>query len=435
MSEQLVSKYLNNKPAGRKKRVYARLMDYFSLFVVSYLFFSIFYAVGAQTPVVKNISANYRASSMKMLDYIDESHIMTYNEKKNDLVDAETSALDYLLALTKTSAYVHNTQIPEYQDDGSYIMVDVNVEETFLYNLENYPLDNLSYYFRIFKHNEPSLNNYVINGVDYASDLDTYQYAKIMTLKSTYFVTAEDEDYVARGSTLSTYVVLTSECTDKMINKVIKKENIDDGTNAIYNNIFGGYKKAVDFGTKDIEKNSVPFNRLNNQFKKAYQSLTGASAIIYIMAYTFAFAVVHVVVGLISKEFVTLGQKVMGLGLCGLDEKELAPWKIILYYFLNYLLFSTSMIISFYFLGIFGILSLEIFPHFTLLAVVIFLLINNVFSFIMIFVTKNRHDLSTFAARVQIKDKHDFETPPGDDTVVLDNNSQEVKDGNQQPEN
>ena len=429
MSELTVSKYINNSPCGRKKHIYSRLLDYFSLFIVSYIFFTIFYSAGIQTPVIKNLNRDYKAASRKVMDYIDSSRLLSYNEKKNDFIDTSETAKAYLLNLTKTSAYIHQMQIPEYLEDKTYIMVDVKYEDTFMNDSTNYPLDNLSYYFNIFKKTDSKLNNYVIKGVDYKDDIETYQYNKAMIISDqSYHVESSNEDYIARGEGISTYLVLTNENTEKMINRVIKGEKIDDESNKLYNKLYNAYCRGVDFGTNDIENHSKTYLQLNAKFKSIYQSITMANAVIYFISYAIAFVVLNGMTCLISKDWVTIGQKVMGLGLSDVNEHNLSWWRILVYELVNFVLFFSSSIVAFYFMGMFGVLSYQILPGFTLLAVLSFLLVLNVFSFGMVMFSNKHNDLSTLAGGILIKDKNEFETSPEDDLINISPDQQEEND-------
>ena len=434
MSEYGVSKYLNNRPASRKKHIYSRLLDYFSVFVVAYLFFTVFYYVGNQVPIVKGYNKQYETANHKIMDYIDESHLYSYNEKRTDFIDVDETTINYILNVTKTSAYIHDMQIPEYQPDSSYIMVDVKYEETFLKDLESYPLDNLSYYYKVFKKTDVGLDNYVSGGVDYKDDIDTYQYKKAMIVgDEEYHVTSDDPDYIARGESISTYLVLTSENTEKMINRVIKGEKVDEVANKLYNRLFNAYRRGIDFGTEDIEKHSLSYKKLYIQFTDSYQSITRSTAVIYVISYAFAYLLINGLVSLISKEWTTIGQKVMGLGLSDIHENDPSWWRLLIFYFTNFLLFFSSSMLSFYFIGIFGVLSYQIFPGFTLLAVMLFLLILNVLSIGMTMFAPKHNDLSTLASGIIIKDKNDFETTPEDDLINVggQDDNQEDQGGEQ----
>ena len=79
-------------------------------------------------------------------------------------------------------------------------------------------------------------------------------------------------------------------------------------------------------------------------------------------------------------------------------------------------------------MGMFGVLSYQIFPGFTLLALLSFLLILNVFSFGMIMFTNKHNDLSTLAGGILIKDKNEFETSPEDDLININSEQKEEED-------
>ena len=174
MKPLVVSQYKNNSVASKKKHIYSRLLDYFGLFVFTYIIFNIFYAIGIKTPVVVSLADKLNACNYQLTQYIDNSHLQRVDEN-GDLISLNDGAHQYIESLCKTSAYVHNKTFPK-KVDGAFVEEDVNPNETFIYEKDNYALDSLSYYFINFKANEPSLNNYVVDGVDYSSDKETYLY-------------------------------------------------------------------------------------------------------------------------------------------------------------------------------------------------------------------------------------------------------------------
>ncbi len=434
MKKRGVSKYKNNAFSSKKKHIYSRLLDYFSYFVVSYLVFTIFNAIGANTPLVKNQTTQLNNMTVEMYQYVGSTHLQSYDSDKKTLVDSSVGATDYLKNLTLTSAYIHDIKYPEKQPDGTYIDVDVDINKTFLKDASNYELDNLSYFYKKYKKETPSMNSYVIDGVDYKDDIDTFLYIKIMAVTATDYVTSSDPDYTARGSTLSRYVVLTSENTTKMINRIAKGETIDPATVSLYNRTYNQYLIAIQRGIEDIEANSSDYKAIHTSFRNAYQELVKTEAIIYLLSYIFAFIVLTVVMRLISKEWITIGQKVMGLALCDTQEMEPAWWRTLLYHFLNFILFSSSCAISFFFIGIYGVLSAELIPHIPLFSLILVILGFNIISFVMSFFGKVPHDISTFVSRMYIKDIKDFDMPADVIDVQVDENEPkelEVKENEQ----
>ena len=114
---------------------------------------------------------------------------------------------------------------------------------------------------------------------------------------------------------------------------------------------------------------------------------------------------------LFAREWVTLGQKAMGLAMASTDELEPSTGQIVAYHILNFVLFTTSSVIAFYFLGMTGVLSFKIIGSFTLFALLISLFVINLASLVMPLVSRNKHDLVTLLTKIYIKDIREFEGP------------------------
>ena len=411
--ERLVSKYKNNVIASKKKHIFSRLLDYFSLFVVTYLLFTVFYSIGARTPVMTNSSKKLQQESTQVAEYIDSTHLQRLNANRSALISIDEGAATYVENVCKTSAYVHNLTFPVKNEGGTFDEVVVIVEETFVNNLTSYELDNISYYFKSFKKNEVSLNNYVYEENDYKDDIDTYLYLKIMKVDATKFVTSDDEDYLARGNNVSRYTVLNKEQTTTLL-RYYKEDRADT---SLYNDIYNSYLKAAQYGVDDIENNSVPYKTLVSAFNKTYQEITLEIFVTYLISYTVAYLLLTIVLRLICKEWVTLGQKVMGLGISANDELEPNAGQLIGYHLFNYVTFVTSIFIGLYFMGMLGVFTAKILGPVTLFAIFVALFAANLVSFFMQFFNKNNHDLSTLITRILVKDKSEFESPVGSEEL------------------
>ena len=423
-----VSRYKNNSLASKKKHIFSRLLDYFSVFVISYLTFTVLYAVAGSLPVISGLVNNLSSISEQAATYVDSTHLQRLSEDKTYLVPTDEGAEIYLVNMTKTSAYVNNIKYPVRQSDGTYLEIDVDIKDTFVYQKEEYSLDNLSHYYKKFKKEESSLNNYVYEGVDYSNDIDTYLYIKLMKLEDSYFITNTDENYVARADGISIYTVFNVTYTQKMINKVARGENIDSEANTLHDRMINAYESAVNYGIDDVENNSEPYIEINSNFKKAYQDLIGAFALVYFVSYTFAFVLLTLLMRLIGKEWITIGQKVMGMGMTDLNEFTPSAWQIIVYNIVNYLLFSTTALLSSYLVGMFGIFSFEIFPGFNLLWIMLFFLTFNLFSLFMPLFNKRRFNISTFLSRLQSKDKNEYDVSPEIESLEVVENGTEPRE-------
>lgn len=404
MKPLIVSQYKNNSIASKKKHIYSRLLDYFGIFVFTYIFFNIFYAIGIKTPVVVSLADRLNACNTQLTQYIDNSHLQRVDEN-NNLISLNDGAHQYLEYLCKTSAYVHNKTFPIKQEDGTFIEKAVNVEETFAFEREQYKFDDLSYYFYLFKSNEPSLNNYVIDGVDYKDDKETYLYEKLMNVDSSLFVTADNQNLIDRGGGISRFVVLTESNTDQLLNYYHE----DRADLSLYTKLFTYHVETIKKGIGDVENNSAPYKGLIDVFSKAYADACGAVAVIYYISYTFVYVLYIVIMRLIGKEWITLGQKVMKLGLTDINENQPSIVRIILYNLVNYLLFSSSSLIGLYFMGMLGVTSIPIIGIFNLLWLLISILTLNIISLFMPFFNKNRNDLSTLVTGILVKDKTEFD--------------------------
>ena len=407
MGIRLTSKYKDNLIASPKKHIFSRLLDYFSLFVVTYLLFSVFYAVGSRVPAFKNVVGKVTNQNTLIAEYIDSTHLQRLNKEKDALLSVDDGATKYVESLCKTSAYIHELTFPVKQDDNTFLEKTVTVEETFVNNVDSYELDSLSYYFKIFKKGEPSLNNYVYEETDYKEDIDSYLYLKLMNVKASNFVSEDDASLLNRGNGVSRYVVLTKENTNKLL-KFFKEDRNDT---SLYEEIYLSFINATRYGIDDVEKNSAPYGALYSVYENVYQSLVGAVLIIYLISYVVAYLLLLFIMRLIAREWVTLGQKAMGLAMASNDELDPSTGQIVAYHLLNFVLFITSSVIAFYFLGMTGVLSFKIIGSFTLFALLIFLLVINFASLVMPLVSRNKHDIVTLLTKIYIKDIREFEGP------------------------
>ena len=407
MSYRLASKYKNNIIASKKKHIFSRLLDYFSLFVVTYLLFTVFYAVASRLPVIDNTAKELQNQNVTIAEYIDSTHLQRLNNERTSLLTIDDGAISYVEKLCKTSAYVHDLTFPKKNDQGIFDEVVVTVEETFASEVTNYELDDISYYFKKFKKNDISLNNYVFENIDYKDDIDTYLYIKIMQVNASKYVTPDNEDLLNRGNGISNYTVLTKENTVTLL-RYFKEDRADT---SLYNEIYLNFINAAKYGIKDVESNSLTYKALIDDFNNTYQSLTLAIFVVYFISYIVAYVGLTLIIRLIAKEWVTLGQKVMGLAMASVNELEPSVWQLIGYYAINFVLFITSSTIAFYFMGMFGVLSYKLFGIVSLFAIIVGVFIFDLVSLFMPFFNRSNHDLSTLLTRIYLKDTKEYEGP------------------------
>lgn len=414
---KIASHYAPNSIASAKKHIYSRLLDYFLTFISTLALFAVFMPISMNTSIYKNVSSEYAAERKLFYQFIDTTGILRLNESGTDLLSVGTEAENYVERVAKTSAYVHDTTFPKKNDDGTYSNVPVDIKDTFIYQREEYKLDNLSHYYQRYKHTQEELNDYLIDGVHKkyneltSKQKDEYQYKIVMELSSTNYVSSDDPDYLARGDGISTYVVLNSEMTEKI--KLYYKNDRNDTSlhQSIFNSFIIGTQKAIN----EVETKSTIYKNIESRINVISQKYSAIQVVVYFICYLIAFVLLNVLVSIFSKEWTTIGQKAMALAMCDVDEMEPPIWKYLIYYVLSFFLFSSSTMISFVFLGNFGVTSLKVFPHISLLAIMIFILTLNIFSLFMPLFNKKNYDLASFSVKIVHKDKHEFDVPVGMD--------------------
>lgn len=419
MSEQLVSRYKFNSMASKKKHIFARLLDYFSTFVLSYLLFTISFSIFAPIPPIRSISDRLSNINRTVAAYIDSTHLQRLNEGKNGLISLEKSAEIYASNIAMTCAYVYDLDFYKKQSDGTYIKTKITKEETLINNMSEYALDPLSYYFISFKSDpvNEGLDDY--EGYD---NKETYLFKHIIESDDANFIATDDANYIARAEGLSRYNILSAELTDS----IIKYFHGDTASTEAHKILYLRYINAVQKGIKEVQTKSVRYLGLMDEYKAANRALTGALALLYFLTYLFTYVLLTMLTRLFCKEWLTLGQKVMGLGVCDMNDNEVSPLRLFFYHIINALMFFSSSIAGLYFMGLTGVLGFSVIPYVTILSIDIALLTLNVISFLLSMFNRNNFDLSTFITRINFKDTKEYDLTP-DAQALLES---EAEDGN-----
>lgn len=409
--EKTVSKYTVNSLAAKSKQIYSRLFDYFLALIASLTLVAIALPISTNFQISKDIYADLEATTKQMVEYIDSTGLQKYNQDKTGLLTINEEADSYLRNLAKTSAYVHDIKFPYLKDDGTYEFKEVKREETFIADGYDFKMDNISYYYQIFKPSVKELDDY--NGKKYEEmtyeEVEKYQYLTVMKLKETDYVTIDDADYLNKGEGISRFVVLTLANTKQ----IIKFYQNDKNNVTLYNSIYQSYAQGIMAGIDEVEAKSPTYLALQNTFDFHYQRISRLYIVLFFIVYLIAYLALTVPICLVSKEWTTIGQKTMKLGMCEVGETNPSVLKMILYHLINFILFSTGCLLIFYLLGMIGVTSLVVIPHITFLAIMIFILVLNVASLFMPLMNKNGYNLSTLFLKLILKDKQEFDVPIG----------------------
>ncbi len=388
-----------------KKRLFARILDYFLTMVGSIIIFVIVNIIAFNIPTVKNISKKLSELSMSSATYVESSGIQRLNEDRNGLVSIDTMGNEYIVNVTKTSACYHDLDYSYKNEDGTYTDKKVTIEETFFHNPQDYELDNISFFFKKFKVNEPGLE------YEEGVDINQYLYIDVMKLTASNYISSDETNYQQYKEYVSNYVILNLESTQKMIRRVARGETIDSIAVAIYDEIYNGYVSAVKVGIDDIENRSIAFLNITNEFNKTYQKISSVIAIDFYISILVAYIILMFIGRLASKEWITIGQKAFKLGISDKNEMEPSFIRMMVYHLISFVLFTSTSIFSMMLTGMFGIMAINVLPHISLLVINLLIIILNITSIIMCLANKkNHHDLSSFIAGLLIKDSMEFDT-------------------------
>ena len=196
-----------------------------------------------------------------------------------------------------------------------------------------------------------------------------------------------------------------------MIRRVARGETIDSVAVGIYDEIYNGYVAAVKQGISDIENKSMTFIEIYDQFNATYLNIARVIALDFYISILLAYVILIFVGLLMSKEWITVGQKAFKLALSDKNEMEPSFIRMMVYHLMNFLLFTSTSIFTMMLTGMFGIMALPVIPHISLLVINGLILLLNIASLIMSVVDKKTHnDISTLVAGLLVKDTMEFDT-------------------------
>ena len=415
MNELLVSKYKNNVLAKRSKVFLSSLLDYFLIVIVSFMLFIIVTnPVISVLPSFKENINNLNDTTLKLYQIVSETRLQTFDEEHNSFISIDNDARKYVTTLLKTSLYVRGMDLPSINQEEEQI----DIKDTFLNtDNNNYPNDNLSYYFYTFKSNNESLNNYVYSDIDYSNNKEDYLYLEALDfdneLFNDYFISKEefnnlniDNDF---KSSLNRFNILSEDYQSYLISYLIYNED-NESLVSIYNNLATSYKNAIQIFINEVETNFTPYLETNDSFNYYYNYYVLTYIIALLITYLITFIVFIVIIPLGIKDNRTIGLKVLKLGICRSDELEPNLFNIVIKDILLFILYFNSILFTLFFVNL---LPISVFPlfnsHFSLIQVVIFSLLLLILSYIYLIFSKNHQVLSLLSGNLVIKNSEEFE--------------------------
>jgi len=427
-----VSSFKNNLIAKRSKIIFSRLIDYFSVVIISFIFFACCTSlINSSLPYVKEAYSGITTLNTELKKVVGETRIQEYDEESNSLKDISVSSEKYITCLTKTSLYIYGEKYPVLNElTKEYDLNEISKDETFLNQGEidqkgnyNYPNDNLSYFFLTFKSENESLNDYIVDKVDYSSKKEEYLYTKMLGYENQtiqkYFIDEPSYNSFSNKGDLSRYNILNKKTSEALKNYLVYS---DSTSKTIYSYLSNCFYNASSLGVKQVENNYSEYIELNNKFMPSYNIYVLSLVLSYIFAFLLGFSVVYVVNPLLSKKKVTLGMKVFKLAVVRTDEMEMRWNNNTAELIMLFLTDFSSIIFSLFFLNQLSISTYAYGGSINLFQFIIFSLGLDVISLVIFFINKNHQLLSNFAPLSVIKDTEAFE-----EAVISDEKLEEGK--------
>lgn len=407
--EQLVSPFKNNVVAKKHRVILTNLLNYFLTFIGTY-FLVVIAAnpIATNLPVSNDIKASINANSKELYKIVGETHIQTYDETVGTLISIDSMKTAYLTTLVKTSYYINDTK---------YLEQDVKKEDTFLNNV-NYPNDNLSYYYLLYKtaagHEE--LSSYIIDGVDYKDDKITYQYEKIMGYSSLsydgYFISKENYNLLKEEfKIIPRYEILNLDYAKYLANYLAYKTSggIEE---SVWSNIGAAYLNGSNYARNEVETKYTPYITVATKINDDIKAYTVVYIVAAVLAYTLAFGILYVLVPLVNKKhkYESVGFLIMKEGYSTREELEPTWVNYLINCISRYIIGFSCIFLCFIFNGLYELTSIN-FGYFSFFGLLMGCLAYGLLSNLFVLFNKNHQDFASFTSLLLIKDKNEFEGP------------------------
>lgn len=412
---KILSKYLNNPIAEKKKIFLSNLFDYFITLVATFFTFYLGLIFTSNLPILNETVKKYQDTTKEVFSYINTTHLLRYNVDSGEQSSTDADANKYLKTLVKTSAYIYDLNYPLLQEDSTYdVNYKVKEEETFIKDHDEYKLDNISYFFIKFSSSNPELQQYEFDNVDYKDDLTTFIYLKVMGYEKVngyedIFVKEDNAEFSPFKAVLPRFLVLDKELTSSLINRLVYNDSTDAKAGEVANMIKNGYVNAIQKGINVIETYSTEYKGIMTELNKIYEKYGQITLVIFLVSYVVGYLIVFGLGRAMGGEFITVAQKTRGLGLSTKDDLNPGFWNIFVYQLVNFFMHLSSCVILFMFTGYMGILNVTIVGPINFFVIELVLAIFVMTSIVMTFFTKDGQSAALFLSKMVLKDTKTYE--------------------------
>lgn len=375
----------------RLKKLGAMAIDFFLLFIITFLFFG-----AIATPIYSNLGiandnyANYKQKGRELIKIADSTHLqMASDDTYTSTLSMEEVGKKYLSSLLKTSCYINGVDYEELDDNNQKVIVNVSLEDTFLNSdvTSEKHNDLLAYYFEYFK-KENNIGDYKVNEKDYSNNEKEYLNKEILKLDTT------NQDLVINDFDVDVFC-LTETNTDLLMQYL----NFNDTNSSAYNlyvRIQNLFQDSVSIGIKDVETNYDLYKTTFNEFKSYYNNYVVGYDLSIILSYLLASIVIYLFFPLCFKDGVTLGYKILGLKTERTNGNRFTFPFLLIRFLVQTILFVCTTFFIPIFLGQMTFLTVGFMGNVSLFSICLFTFLLTCLSLVFFFINKNRQTLSDF---------------------------------------
>lgn len=347
MNEQTLSKYKNHVTASRKQVFLANFADYLLTFILTFVLFAVAgYPIFSSLPTTQSSFVEANEHVKRYYSIIETTRLQRYDPETVTLSKIQDDAKLYVTSLVKTSYFINAKQYP-HLEEGTYVMKDIPLEETLLYdNNGDYPNETLAYYFLTFKSSHSSIDFYVYDGVDYRNNKETYLYEKAFGYTQERFEAIRDDVTIYRQLSFN---------QAELIMHYLVYGDTSDAINKAYNPLADAYIKACGLFIDEVQVYYDAFIEENASFAAIIEAYDLSLLLDFLFCYLAAMLILEIILPLFLKEGRTLGLRAFKLSYATKDDLTPNYLRFLMKTFMRVLIYPS---VAFFIMLIMGSTSL-----------------------------------------------------------------------------
>lgn len=389
------------KTVKKGKRILASLLDYFTIVIFTFIFYTIGgMQIANAIPYTQEKSDLAYAERDLLGKLVNETALQEYDTEKKMLISTSVSFERYAVDLIKTSFFLNGMNYYEFDEENHRVEVSLEERDTFLEN-GNPSLNRMTYYFTDYK-KEKNIGNYELNGKDYQNAL-LYVNEGLLKLNS------DNNDLVSSSFDPENNAFYLSEENATLLHAYVIQKDSNERPTQMYLRIRQLYLQTVSFGIDDVTRNDPEYILHDRMMREATDAFGTAYVIALICSFAIAFLVVHLFFPLCFKRNRTISFRFMALEITSYTMEWPKFYQHLLRGLVSFLLSFSSCFFTPLLYGKLNLLSIGFIGPISLIQICLFSFLLAVLSTVFLFISKNDQDLIDFASLTIVIDKKTLE--------------------------